>query len=135
MDEVRDAIQQDPDIDEGTLIERFSSVVARYPRYIVRLQQHFGSLNINQYFTPRAGWQTTLSDYLREQPDPRKVRWYFDKDGNAGKSYFATNYTYDSDVGSNNGRRPYIITGGRWADIFYCYKKERVVIFDWPEVS
>lgn len=75
-------------------------------------------------FIPRAGWQSDLAAHLATEPDARKVSWYCDTTGNTGKSHFSHNYRHE-------GERPYVITGGKQADIFYGYAFQRVVIFDW----
>ena len=66
---------------------------------------------------------------LNGEPSKRKVYWYWEPVGNTGKSYFSLNW---SDAG---GRRGYVVTGGRHADILYAYEEEKVVFFDWARDS
>jgi hypothetical protein len=104
------------------LFESYPNIFARYPRFIASTFEHFrvASLIVPE-FTPRLGWQTELFETLSSTPDPRKILWFYDQQGNAGKSHFALGYP--------NG---YVITGGKHADIYYAYGFERVVFFDWP---
>jgi len=63
---------------------------------------------------------------LSTTPMRRKVKWYFDANGNVGKSHFCRTYR------DRNGQRPYVVTGGKHADIIYAYDYQRVVFFDFP---
>lgn len=123
------------ELSEGDLIRKHGEILAKYPRFVQRTQRFFTEQRRVKLFEPR-GWQEDLGLYLRGQPDERKIRWYFDETGNSGKSYFAKHFYIETDVGHDDGggryERPFIVTYGKWADIFYAYKKERMVIFDWP---
>jgi hypothetical protein len=106
------------------LMEKHSEIYAKYPRFVhdyVRAIKEskvdVGELN------PRVGWQTRLKEELTNEPDQRKVIWYYDVSGNNGKSYFATRYKEKS---------TYLVTGGRNSDIYYAYGYEEVVFFDLP---
>lgn len=111
-------------VSEKELIEDFGSVVARYPRFVDRVQRLY-SEPAREDFVPRPGWQLDLSLVLHGSVDKRKVYWYWEHRGNVGKSHFALNFC------TRDGRFGYIVTGGRHADIFYAYKNEPVVFFDW----
>jgi hypothetical protein len=116
-DVVRDGASYD-DVFEG-----YPQIVAKYPRYVEQLFERRRILELPplQTFVPRDGWQSELFESLAETPSERQVFWFYDATGGTGKSYFAAQYP-----GS------YIITGGKMADIYYAYRFERVVFFDWP---
>lgn len=59
---------------------------------------------------------------LHRQPD-RKVTWYWDPDGNNGKSFLADWLEV--------WRGAYIVTGGRYTDIAYTFNLEDYVVFDY----
>ncbi len=75
--------------------------------------------NLNLIFYP---WQVELSNILQQPPHPRKILWYVDYAGCAGKSTFTDYY---------RARHPAKkITGGKINDLCYSYDYERVVFFD-----
>jgi len=124
LETVRDMIKENPFISMIELAEAQPEVLAKYPRFIFLLKKEYARPT-RTFFTPRFGWQQDLQEALRERPDPRKVKWYWEPTGNVGKSYFALNYV---DGGGRNG---YVVTGGRHSDIFFGYSFETVVFFDW----
>jgi len=111
-------------IPDDELIESYPGILAKYPRFVATVQRHYAKPQpIN--FIPRPGWQLELTLDLAQPADSRSVRWYWERVGNSGKSYYSLNYL-------DGGRRPgYVVTGGRHADIYYAYKNESVVFFDW----
>lgn len=78
-------------------------------------------------------WQQDVLCELDKDPDPRKVSWYWEPDGNAGKSYLTRYLVLKHQV---------IIACGKKADVFhqvltFCQKHPhslgpRVVILDIP---
>jgi len=67
-------------------------------------------------------WQKKLWDKLTETPDPRKIMWYTDIEGNQGKTWFSKYLITNSSA--------VVYGNGKSADIKYAYNGERVVIFD-----
>lgn len=59
---------------------------------------------------------------MSRQPD-RKVTWYYEETGNAGKSYLANWLEI--------WRKAYVITGGKYADITYAFDYQEYVVFDY----
>lgn len=52
----------------------------------------FEKMKHNNYKVPEyelRQWQKELIDYIKQPPDPRKVRWYIDYKRNQGKTYMA----------------------------------------------
>jgi len=115
------------------IIEQHPCILARYPRFVNTISTFYSTERRLSTFNTRPGWQTELADILSTEPDNRTVRWYYDQTGNSGKSHFATKYCYTrSDAGGIERREfGYVINGGRHADIYYGYKEEKVVFFDW----
>lgn len=114
------------------MYSRFPDVVAKYKDFARTTHAHGRVLRWEQKvgtFTPRRGWQSELKVVLDGEPDTRTVHWYYETTGNVGKSYFARHYR------SPDGRRGYIVTGGRHLDIYSAYSDQRVVFFDWARDS
>lgn len=111
-------------VSEKEIIEEYGELVAKYPRFVDRVQRLYTE-PARENFVPRIGWQFDLYLVLNGPVDKRKVIWYWEHSGNVGKSYFALNYS------AGDGRFGYVVTGGRFSDIFYAYKNEPVVFFDW----
>jgi len=115
------------------IIRDHPCILARYPRFVNTISTFYSSERRQSTFNPRPGWQTELTTHLSTEPDNRTVKWYYDQNGNSGKSYFATNYSYGTSDAGGVIRREfgYVINGGRHSDIYYGYKEENVVFFDW----
>lgn len=114
-------------LSDAELLEKHPNVLAKYPRFVSTTRRVLSEAQIqDEPLNPRPGWQESCSRLLTNAPDTRKVHWYYDEVGNAGKSYFARRYRC---VG---GDRPYVITGGKHADILYAYARQPVIFFDWP---
>lgn len=70
-------------------------------------------------------WQNeVLKLVLHTKPDKRSVNWYWEPNGNVGKSFLTTFLLLKS--------KAYVVEGGRRSDIFYGYNNEPIVIFDLP---
>lgn len=68
-------------------------------------------------------WQQKLiDDIIMQEPDGRKVNWFWETEGNVGKSYLADYLVVKHDA--------YHITGGKKADILYAYQGQKNIIFD-----
>lgn len=109
------------------LIEEHTQAYAKYPRFVheyIRLVE--ASKMVSENLVPRDNWQIILSEYLKQDADPRKVIWYYDVTGNSGKSYFSTHY---------REKTSYLVTGGKNQDIYYAYNYEQVVFFDLPRAK
>lgn len=112
---------------EAEILEAHPLILAKYPRFVSTTRRILSEGKLtNTPLIPRSVWQGSLIDDLHQRPDPRKVRWYCDEHGNTGKSFFARHFRL------RDGGSPFIVTGGRHPDIYYAYKRQRVVIFDWP---
>lgn len=112
---------------ESEIIENYPEILAKYPRFVKTLKDHYAEASITTpTFTPRPGWQSQLHTNLLAHADPRKITWYVDPVGGAGKSTFAREW---------NGKESFIITGGRHQDIYYAYNRQPVVFFDLARVA
>lgn len=110
---------------ESDVIFSFPGIVAKYPRFVASFYEALRVRQLPQIeFVPRPGWQIRLWELLTQEPHPRQIHWFSDSVGNAGKSTFATAYAATNSA--------YIVTPGKYADILYAYRFERVVFFDWP---
>lgn len=77
----------------------------------------------NEYNNTRwKKWQFKLIQELQKTPDKRKIIWYFDEEGNKGKTYLSKYLM------SNGG---ILLSNGKSADISYIYNGERIAIFDY----
>ena len=71
---------------------------------------------------PKLEWEQMLDDILEQDPDPRKIHWFVDSLGDAGKTVYAKKLGLNGDA--------YIITGGKAADIYYAYGLQHIVILN-----
>lgn len=71
-------------------------------------------------------WQAELYDELTlTEPHPRRIIWYIDDLGGAGKSTFASMFCVRNKSAVRFG-------AGKMADVAFSYQGERVVFFDIP---
>jgi len=73
-------------------------------------------------------WQEDIERLLEGPPEPRLVHWFVDRVGGQGKSYYAAHL--------RDQRNAFIVTGGRYQDIFYSFKSRLdngcgIIVFDW----
>lgn len=119
----KDAV--DAGVDKEQAFDDYIDIAAKYPRFF---REAFERRRVRElgdvHFAPRAGWQLDLSLLLQQEPDKRKIHWFYDSQGNSGKSTFACGW-----AGS------YIVTGGKHEDIYFAYDYQPVVIFDWPRAK
>lgn len=69
-------------------------------------------------------WQQEILDMIHNKPDRRKIHWYYDDNGNIGKSYLTKYMTLKHNA--------FMVNTGKKADILYSYKGQPIVIFDLP---
>jgi hypothetical protein len=66
-------------------------------------------------------WQEALIEVMKAKPHSRKVIWYVDHRGDAGKTYLADYF--------NCTDASFVTDNGKNCDLKYAYSGERVVIF------
>lgn len=70
-------------------------------------------------------WQNEiLKLVLHTKPDARSVHWFWEPNGNVGKSFLTTYLLLRN--------KAYVVEGGKRADIFFGYDMQPIVIFDLP---
>lgn len=107
------------------LREKFSDVIARYPKFCLDyVQDHLPKKVVELY--PLRDWQQTLYGDLIRPPDNRKIIFIVDHDGNKGKSWFAHYYCNLHENGQ-------VLLPGKKADMAYLLDPtSRVVFIDAP---
>lgn len=70
-------------------------------------------------------WQQKLLEELKEKPDDRKVVWYHDPAGGAGK-----NMAIRMAIAEFGAENVFFCSGGAFKDIICAYQKERIVMFN-----
>lgn len=123
VEAIRDAVRSDPGVSLDSLLDISASAVAKYPNFIATLRNHY-TTPLPRHLIPRSPWQNQLSLSLDDEPDPRTVRWYYDPVGSTGKSYFSRNWV------GRDGKRAFVVSGGKHADVIYAYQKQAAVFFD-----
>lgn len=74
-------------------------------------------------------WQKAIIDKIEEKPDKRKVYWYWEENGNIGKTFLAKYLDWKYDA---------IIANGKQGDVFHAYaqylekNQPKVSIIDIP---
>jgi len=121
-----EAMKETP-LTDVEILENHPMILAKYPRFVSTTRRLTAESRITDPpLAARPGWQESLLRQLTAIPDPRKVMWYYDEVGGAGKSLFSRRFR------CLNGERAYVVTGGKHADIQYGYTRQSVVFFDWP---
>lgn len=108
-------------VDSGEVNLRELETLKRAKRAYEMEKRQLEAENEMEEFEPREGWQKELVEMLRGEPDNRTVHWYVDVDGGKGKTTFCRGY---------KEKKLFYTTGGKYADIFYAYEYQPVVVFD-----
>jgi len=112
---------------DAEILERHPNILAKYPRFVSTSRRILAESNLaDPPLAARSGWQESLLGLLLAIPDPRKIHWYYDEVGGSGKSLFCRRFR------CVDGRRAYVCTGGKHADIQYGFARQPIVFFDWP---
>lgn len=80
-------------------------------------------------FAGLRAWQATLSDKLLRDPDPRKIHFYVDTQGAAGKSYFVRYWVslhFQNTLSLTNAKHTYLINH---------YEGQKYIFFDLTRCS
>jgi hypothetical protein len=117
-----EAVKRNPELD---VVDEYPEVYAKYPRFVREVIDREQEKLVERIAIPDYPWCRWLSGILSESPDRRKVVWIVGTAGGEGKSSFADAYR------DSSGRGGYIVNGGRHGDIYYGYRRETVVFFDW----
>ena len=119
---------------ESSTRNEFYEVWAKYPNWCRSEHDRRRTERLERYTPepePVRPWQSTLKGELDGRVDSRKVIWYCDFTGGAGKSTFARRYTSPTNTPGLDRNGGYIVNGGQHRDIYYAYRGQRVVFFDW----
>lgn len=111
--------------DMKDLREHHPKVCAMYSAYVKKyIKDQTESFTVSSF--ELRGWQETLNARLQQPPDPRKIDFVVDINGNQGKSWFARRYC---DLHPN----AQIIVPGKKADMAYVVDEtNRVFFLDCP---
>lgn len=112
-------------LDMRLLRDDFSEVLAKYPKFAYDYVQDYMPKKIVD-FHPLRPWQQALYDSLKLEPDPRKIFFIIDPQGNAGKSWFGHYYCFLHDNAQ-------VLLPGKKADMAYALNPlVRVLFIDAP---
>lgn len=103
------------------VINDHPSMWLRYSTGFIRALAHMSPPSPMPSPTTWREWQTALLKELEGKPDARKIIWYYDQSGAAGKST-VVRYVCTNSKG--------IMLEGKVADLAYAYNGEPVVFFD-----
>jgi len=128
LDEVKKLIDDGKSFDD--IAEQCFEACAKYFKFIQDRVTHRGQLqHLSQLKDQLSAstlrpWQEEVWQILSGVPDPRKIHWRWDPDGNMGKSWMAT---YVSVL-----RNGLILEPGKKTDLAYIFSKKTtgIVIFD-----
>lgn len=114
--------------------DKYPVIWARYPAW-ARSEHDRRRCERLERFTPEPEdveqWAIDLEGELDGPVNRRKVIWYYDEVGGRGKSNFARRYQSKTNTPGLDRTGGYIVNGGKYADVYYAYKGQRVVFFDW----
>lgn len=109
------------------VIREFPSLYARYSRKCFEIAEAFLPPPVLTECTLRPGWQATLEDRCRGPSDERKIEFYVNPDGKAGKTTFCRfMLTHYGDVTQ-------VLRVGKRDDLAYVIDcSKRIFLFDIP---
>lgn len=128
LDDVHKSIVDGLSYDE--ICEKHFSQAAKYSRFIrEQVQARDVSAELNSLRSEYASaslrpWQQTVVELVKEDPNPRKIHWIWEEEGNQGKSWM-TKYLAAM-------HKACILNIGKKIDMAYVYSKNpsNLVVFD-----
>lgn len=114
--------------DLSHFLENHSSVYASNKHFIVDyIRQNRPKKKLKHCVLRK--WQADLWNILKVEPDDRKILFYVDYKGNAGKSWFARYYS------ENNEGKAQIFSSSKFSDMAFAYDESiRVLFIDVPRL-
>lgn len=129
LEKVKEAIDRGDGYEE--IMDEHFGVAAKYSKFIQeRIMSRDNTRTLKEIEArllterPRQ-WQRAVIDRIQQDPDPRKIHWYWDPTGSVGKSWLA-NY-----LGAIH--KAIILDGGKRTDMAYIVSKSPqapIVVFD-----
>lgn len=113
--------------DQQQIDNDFPEQAARYQQWVRRMIAYERHKNLQVPQITLRPWQEDLVEILSTPPHPRQIMWYWDPNGNAGKTTFAR-WLMTSPLFT---KKVAYFRGGKHADVAYAYNYEEVVIFDY----
>lgn len=108
-------------LDKKRLREEHSEIMAKYPRFVEDyLRDNTPQPELASY--PLNGWQSVLNEYLNQEPDDRKIWFMVDRNGGAGKTWFAKYYCRLHDNAQ-------VMEMGKKSDMAYALRTDIRVLF------
>lgn len=104
-------IVQDPALED---------VLKKYPKWVQQIHNFKPVVPVAD--VALRSWQQDLMLKLSGPPDPRKILWYYETEGNVGKSFMATY------LSRNHGAL--VISNGKTSDIAHVYDSHPIVVWD-----
>lgn len=124
LDAFKDDVKQG-NLDLSSIREIHSEVYAKYPRFCIEyVQDHLPQKAVE--VLPLRAWQISLTLKLAAEPDDRKIIFIVDRDGNAGKTWFAHYYRQTNE-------KVQVLLPGKKSDMTYALDTRiRVLFVDAP---
>jgi hypothetical protein len=108
------------------LRENYSKVAAKYPRFFIDFI-HDNQPELQPEEFEYREWQKILAEKLDGEPDPRKIIFIVDYDGNEGKTWFTHHYS------TKGNKTCQVMIPGKKSDMAYnLIANPDVVFFDCP---
>ena len=120
--EVIDALKKGPLDDEmiGTYLSRKRGFDEIAQEELARERKR---IRLEGYKTSKLRkWQLDLKKLLEKEPDQRKIYWFYDHEGNKGKSWMAKYLDTTTDC--------ITLSNGKTADLYHAYQGQKIVVFD-----
>jgi len=128
LNRIRDRIFEGADYAELIQDDDLNGSVARYLPYvratIAEYERGAGKDKLIKKMSEAVlkPWQRKLDIITDQEPDDRKVHWYWEKEGNSGKSFMVSYLCAMKDA--------VVFTHGKVGDIAHAYRGERIVCID-----
>lgn len=103
------------------LVDDHPTVFVKYASGFQKMIPYIHKADPSPSPTTWRDWQNLLLEELKGDPHPRKIIWYYDQSGAAGKSTIVRHLITRAEA---------ISLKGRIADMAYAYNGERAVFFD-----
>jgi len=120
---VQQAVLEKRKIYDEDLRQEFSSLYSRAHKFMKEYRDDHKPIEELKVLHPLRSWQANLNTDLNREPEDRKIIFIVDKEGNAGKSWFAQYYR------SLHPKTTQILKPGKYADMAYELSERCRVVF------
>lgn len=126
IEEFRNSIRRG--LSDIQLFDEHATEMAKFPNFASTYRRAIASAAAEPVtILHPSAWQEAALALLTPPPSVRKIHWFYDRDGNNGKTHLCQHILTNHDA--------FYTMGGKFNDIAFAYQGQPIVLFDYPRCS